>query len=862
MFHILFEKANNFYEKIFEKYGRFLSKHYLVTISAAFIINLVLSVFIYRIKMLTDSDELFMVLNSQARADEKLVKSVYNSSYYLENNFFMHQLTDMGTWGELIFQTCQNNKDGIKDNILQEKYMSEMAKFNEFVLNSTYFLINATEKIDYYKVCAKRGAYCLIDGVDLLSKEFYVNWIQDAMEKKTRLLKEQAEASAAFESGDEEEEEELTESKAGGLPRNEFSLYIKIGPNYTGLTELSYNLGKHFQINSFNQSQNGSVPGYARTLKLRYNLKSNLENADPLIKKWELEFLRVVRDYLKTSANENIRAECSPDTKLRLSYATSQSIDLEIEANIQLDTNLIMGTFTLISIFTVILMSINTNWVTSPGLLLPSIGITSAMFGITSAFGFLSLIGYGGCNLIFVVPFLVVGIGIDDMFIIYASYSYLMRKCARNSANKENPYESVDLAKLIGHSLAHSGVSITITSLTDFVAFLVGLTTGFRSVQIFCMYAGFSILFCYFYQLTLFGGFLCLHTIRIKKQHNSVIFCVKQSRFKCSFCAVDVDQADSEQNNKAESVELAKLSNGNGVDHQYGIASKLDENNRAKPKPFCTRLNKKMRKSLSRLFKFLICTKTGKAISMILFTIYLSLSFWGAYNIKEGINLGDLVSEESYYNKYITDMTSTTDILPIIMFVIHKPIDYDSSNVRISIKNLISNARKIDGISDTFSINWMDSFSNHKIKYKKNIDNLYDSIKNFPPLINDLIVNKIEKNSATNQTKISQFAYNRFDFSRSKSSPSKSSNVTVEYEIAASRFYLQFDKLCMCSEDARPMHLLRSLCKESGLPIVPYAVTFKFYEQFEQTLPNVIQSFIIAIEVNYCYKFFKDGTSF
>lgn len=47
------------------------------------------------------------------------------------------------------------------------------------------------------------------------------------------------------------------------------------------------------------------------------------------------------------------------------------------------------------------------------------------------------------------------------------------------------------------------------------------------------------------------------------------------------------------------------------------------------------------------------------------------------------------------------------------------------------------------------------------------------------------------------------------------------------------------------------MHLLRKLCAESGLPIVPYSITFKFYEQFEQTLPNVLQAFLIAFEAMY-----------
>ena len=62
------------------------------------------------------------------------------------------------------------------------------------------------------------------------------------------------------------------------------------------------------------------------------------------------------------------------------------------------------------------------------------------------------------------------------MFIIYASFKRTSKELA--------PQERISLA------LQKVGVSITITSLTDFTAFLVGVLTDFKSVQIFSIYAG------------------------------------------------------------------------------------------------------------------------------------------------------------------------------------------------------------------------------------------------------------------------------------------------------------------------------------------------------------------------------------
>ena len=56
-----------------------------------------------------------------------------------------------------------------------------------------------------------------------------------------------------------------------------------------------------------------------------------------------------------------------------------------------------------------------------------------------------------------------------------------------------------------------AAVSITITTLTDALAFYIGLLTPFRSVQSFCTYTGTAILFCYIYNITFFGACLALN---------------------------------------------------------------------------------------------------------------------------------------------------------------------------------------------------------------------------------------------------------------------------------------------------------------------------------------------------------------
>ena len=62
--------------------------------------------------------------------------------------------------------------------------------------------------------------------------------------------------------------------------------------------------------------------------------------------------------------------------------------------------------------------------------------------------------------------------------------------------------------------MKHAGVAITITSVTDLLAFGIGGTTVLPGLQSFCIYAAFGILFVFFYMATLFLAFFTLNQRR------------------------------------------------------------------------------------------------------------------------------------------------------------------------------------------------------------------------------------------------------------------------------------------------------------------------------------------------------------
>lgn len=82
------------------------------------------------------------------------------------------------------------------------------------------------------------------------------------------------------------------------------------------------------------------------------------------------------------------------------------------------------------------------------------------------ACGFCSLLGISYGPVHTALPFLLLGIGVDDLFVIVTCWKNL------NVGNN-----LVSLPEKMGQTMRRAGVSITITTLTDVAAFLVGALT-------------------------------------------------------------------------------------------------------------------------------------------------------------------------------------------------------------------------------------------------------------------------------------------------------------------------------------------------------------------------------------------------
>ena len=83
------------------------------------------------------------------------------------------------------------------------------------------------------------------------------------------------------------------------------------------------------------------------------------------------------------------------------------------------------------------------------------------------------------------------------------------------------------IERKIGKALKTSGVAITVTSLTDFLAFAVGATTTVPALESFCFFCGLGIVVVYLYQITWFTAWLALDQRRMLSNRNACLPCLQ-----------------------------------------------------------------------------------------------------------------------------------------------------------------------------------------------------------------------------------------------------------------------------------------------------------------------------------------------
>merc|ERR1719223_2240570 len=253
----------------------------------------------------------------------------------------------------------------------------------------------------------------------------------------------------------------------------------------------------------------------AEALSLAYftdDLSEGTTESDPVNEGWEKDvFIKV----LEESVPEKY-------TSLAIDYLAGRSFSDEFGGAIQGDLLLVNISYIIIFVFLGATLGKavpgpESRWTMSLAALV-TVGLSiGAGFGISSAMGLF----FGPVHSL--LPFILLGIGVDDAFVIVNAFNR-ERKVARSAET------NADLVTRTAKALARAGASITVTSLTDMVAFGISSSSSLPALASFCGYAAVGIFFLWLFASLFFTATMVLDERRQRDNRRECLCCLTRKK--------------------------------------------------------------------------------------------------------------------------------------------------------------------------------------------------------------------------------------------------------------------------------------------------------------------------------------------
>uniref|UniRef100_A0AAQ5XZ61 SSD domain-containing protein n=1 Tax=Amphiprion ocellaris TaxID=80972 RepID=A0AAQ5XZ61_AMPOC len=220
---------------------------------------------------------------------------------------------------------------------------------------------------------------------------------------------------------------------------------------------------------------------------------------------WEKEFIK----FMKNFNNPN----------LTIAFSAERSIEDEIDRESNSDIRTIVISYVIMFVY----ISLALGHIQSFRRLLVdskvSLGIAGILIVLSSVSSSLGIFSYAGIPLtlivIEVIPFLVLAVGVDNIFIIVQTYQ----------RDERMPQEEIH--QQIGRILGDVAPSMFLSSFSETVAFFLGALSNMPAVRTFSMFAGLAVFIDFLLQISCFVSLLGLDARRQEGNRLDIICCVK-----------------------------------------------------------------------------------------------------------------------------------------------------------------------------------------------------------------------------------------------------------------------------------------------------------------------------------------------
>ncbi|XP_034985735.1 patched domain-containing protein 3-like [Zootoca vivipara] len=395
-------------------------------------------------------------------------------------------------------------------------------------------------------------------------------------------------------------------------------------------------------------------------------------------------------------------------------------------------------------------------------------GVMSAGLSVVSSFGLLLF-----CGVPFVItaansPFLILGVGVDDMFILVS--------CWQKTQVKKSVKDRM------ADTYTEAAVSVTITSLTDVLAFYIGVESTFMSIRSFCLYSGTAFVFCYIYNLTFLGAVLALNGRREESNKHWLTF---------------------------QKVMATPQDLKGPMYNRCCIGGFIDESTGAE-------IEHPMNGFFKNYYGPFLMHTWSKLFVVVLYLAYLVSSSFGCGLLKEGISARKLAVDRSYVIPYFDlEEKYFSEYGPRVMVIVTKSIPYWNSSVRADLENCMQSIENLPYVDKDLSESWLRTYETVAKGISSNLDDRSSFIGNLSALF------RVQP----------QFVWDV--------------NVSA-MEILGSRFFVQTINITSVEEKKELLNQFRQLAEDCKLPLMVYHPAFIYFDQYNVIIKNTIHSVLTA----------------
>ncbi|XP_050076475.1 NPC intracellular cholesterol transporter 1 isoform X2 [Anopheles maculipalpis] len=219
-----------------------------------------------------------------------------------------------------------------------------------------------------------------------------------------------------------------------------------------------------------------------------YHDKNKLQSALA----WETKYV----SFMKNWTREN----------MSIAFTSERSIEDELARESQSDVSTILVSYIIMFAYIAISLGHVNQWkraLIDSKVTLGLGGVAIVLASVVASVGIFGYIGVPATLIIVeVIPFLVLAVGVDNIFILVQTHQRDTKKPTETHAEH------------IGRILGRVGPSILLTSVSESCCFFLGGLSDMPAVRAFALYAGMALLIDFFLQITCFVSLLALDTIR------------------------------------------------------------------------------------------------------------------------------------------------------------------------------------------------------------------------------------------------------------------------------------------------------------------------------------------------------------